>query len=100
MVHTFWEFVIDFYLSRPAPEVIGQINLSINDEYYDTTNENRGIALVFNHLNFKSMKSRSGTTKDKEDIVKVLRSMDFDVRVYNDLNKGDLLNILESSEYF
>lgn len=65
------------------------------DEYYDTTNDRRGIALVFSHLNFSTMPSRKGTEKDCDDICSVLFDLDFDVRVFNDLSRKELLETLK-----
>ena len=75
-----------------------KVSIHTEDEYYDTTNQNRGIALIFNQLNFASMKSRSGTGKDRDYIAKVLKKMEFEVRIYNDLRKKELLNVLVESK--
>ncbi|XP_055627014.1 caspase-like isoform X2 [Toxorhynchites rutilus septentrionalis] len=64
------------------------------DEYYDTTYDRRGIALIFSHLNFSTMPSRNGTDKDRDDISSVLYDLDFDVRVFNDLSRKELLETL------
>ncbi|XP_053685960.1 caspase-like [Sabethes cyaneus] len=65
------------------------------DEYYDTTNTNRGVALVFCHMNFSTMAKRNGTDKDRDDICNVLKNLDFDVRVFDDLNRKELLDKLK-----
>lgn len=65
------------------------------DEYYDTTNDRRGVALVFCHMNFSTMAKRNGTDKDRDDICRVLDDLDFDVRVFNDYSRKELLETLK-----
>ncbi|XP_055592854.1 caspase-like [Uranotaenia lowii] len=74
----------DRLISRPAL-----------DEYYDTSNRRRGIALVFCQMNFETMAKRQGTDKDREDICEELNELDFDVRVFDDLNRKKLLDTLK-----
>ncbi|XP_058831650.1 caspase-1-like [Topomyia yanbarensis] len=65
------------------------------EEYYDTTNKRRGVALVFCHMNFNSMAKRNGTDKDRDDICSILYDLDFDVRVFDDLNRQRVLETLK-----
>ncbi|XP_065084024.1 caspase-like [Ochlerotatus camptorhynchus] len=65
------------------------------DEYYDTTNNRRGVALVFCHMNFSSMVKRNGTDKDRDDICNVLYGLDFEVRVFDDLSENEVLETLK-----
>ncbi|XP_065084025.1 caspase-like [Ochlerotatus camptorhynchus] len=65
------------------------------DEYYDTTNNRRGVALVFCHMNFSSMAKRNGTDKDRDDICNVLYGLDFEVRVFDDLSRKEVLETLK-----
>lgn len=49
------------------------------DRYYDMTNKKRGIALIFNHYDFKSMKSRPGTHVDEARLRNTFERLDFQV---------------------
>ncbi|KXJ71200.1 caspase-like [Aedes albopictus] len=65
------------------------------DEYYDTTNKRRGVALVFCHMNFSTMAKRNGTDKDRNDICNSLYALDFEVRVFDDLSRKEVLETLK-----
>ncbi|CAO1419814.1 unnamed protein product [Diamesa tonsa] len=65
-----------------------------DDLYYDFSNANRGIALIFNHEKFKGKDNRKGTKKDGDDLKAVLKGLQFDVRDYMDLNLNEIINIL------
>lgn len=58
------------------------------------TNTNRGVALIFNHMNFDKQSKRNGTDKDRDRIRDVLKSYNFDVRTFNDLKRDQLLDVL------
>lgn len=60
------------------------------------SNKRRGIALVFCHMNFAVMAKRNGTDKDRDDICSTLSGLDFDVRVFNDLRRKELLRTLKN----
>ena len=63
-------------------------------DYYDFTNENRGVALIFNHEYCTDQKRREGTKKDGDDLITVLKKHKFDTRDYLDLTKNEIRNIL------
>ncbi|XP_001849630.2 caspase [Culex quinquefasciatus] len=65
------------------------------EEYYDTTNGRRGQALVFSHMNFTAMAKRNGTDKDRDDICTALYELDFNVHVYEDLSRKEVLETLK-----
>lgn len=54
----------------------------------------RGIALIFNHYEFDTLGARDGTEKDASDIEDVLKSLKFDVEVYNDFKYGQIYEVL------
>ncbi|KFB50000.1 AGAP011949-PA-like protein [Anopheles sinensis] len=56
---------------------------------YKTSHKSRGKALVINYT-----KNRSGSEKDTKDVAEVLKRLQFDVRVENDLNEMELLLLL------
>ena len=66
--------------------------------YYDFSNANRGIALIFNHEKFKDRDNRKGTKKDGDDLKAVLEGLQFDVRDYMDLNLNEIIEILFKGE--
>lgn len=67
-----------------------------NDRYYDFNFRKRGVALIFNHINFKKdpLMQRKGTQKDCESLIKVLKKYGFDVRDYHDQPENQIRNIL------
>lgn len=50
---------------------------------------------MFCHMNFSSMTERNGADKDRDDICITLHGMDFEVHVYNDLSREDVLDTLK-----
>lgn len=69
-----------------------------NAELYDMNNKRRGIALIFNHVEFKKMAKRNGSKKDCEDICQAFGKLDFDVRVYQDPTVTMVAQALKSSK--
>ncbi|CAO1443328.1 unnamed protein product [Diamesa hyperborea] len=65
-----------------------------DDLYYDFSNANRGIAIIFNHEKIKGETNRQGTKKDGDDLKAVLKGLKFDVRDYMDLNLNEIIDIL------
>ncbi|XP_052888474.1 caspase-1-like [Anopheles moucheti] len=64
-------------------------------EQYSTSHPNRGLALVINQVKFSRMAQRDGSDKDRDSICKVLSDIGFNVRVFDNLNKKNLLAMLE-----
>ena len=58
------------------------------------SNDNRGIALIFNHEYFNGQSRREGTQKDCDDLKTVLEKHKFDVRYYMDLKLYEIKDIL------
>jgi len=59
----------------------------------------RGKALIFNHEKYKQermLAPRYGTNLDRDELEKTLKSMNFDVNVYNDLKWIEIEEILEN----
>lgn len=69
--------------------------------YYNMNHKNRGLALIFNHEKYdnNNMSSRDGTHVDCDRLRETLRSLDFDVRIYDDLKLNDILYNLEKGMY-
>lgn len=70
-----------------------------NDRYYDFSNENVGMALIFNQVKVKGESERKGSQKDADDLNKVLSSIGFDVQVHNDFTVRQIGNKLVESEF-
>jgi len=69
-------------------------------EHYNMGHRRRGKAFIFNHMNFDpklSLKARSGTHNDRDNLKVVLRQLDFEVEVYNDLPVREIERILEQA---
>ncbi|XP_033230599.1 caspase-1-like [Belonocnema kinseyi] len=71
--------------------------LDPNSETYDMNHERRGVALIFNHINFKKMTPRKGTIKDCTDFSRVLKCLGFEVRVYADKSTKHIQQVLKST---
>ena len=56
------------------------------------------MALIFNHFEFNithtKLKPRLGTYKDRDELKKVLKFLEFDVRIFNDLKYVQLIDEL------
>jgi len=69
-------------------------------EHYNMGHRRRGRAFIFNHMNFESklqLKARNGTHCDRDNLKVVLRQLDFDVEVHNDLPCREIERILEQA---
>lgn len=67
---------------------------------YNMSHRRRGKAFVFNHMNFESklgLRPRNGTHNDRDNLRVVLRQLDFEVEVHNDLPYKEIERILESA---
>lgn len=70
-----------------------------SEKYYDFTNSNVGLALIFNQNEFEKEAERKGSTKDVEDLSNVLTKIGFDVKIYIDLTVNQIKKQLEASEF-
>ncbi|KAL0841921.1 hypothetical protein ABMA28_014153 [Loxostege sticticalis] len=63
-----------------------------NAPYYNMNHKNRGMALIFNHEHFDihSLKSRTGTNVDSDNLAKVLKSLDFRVTVFHNKKSEEI----------
>ena len=58
------------------------------------SNDNRGIALIFNHEYFTGQSRSVGTQKDAHNLKTVLKKHKFEVRYYMDLTKNEISKVL------
>ncbi|XP_039614034.1 caspase-6-like isoform X3 [Polypterus senegalus] len=64
-------------------------------EEYHMTHKRRGVALIFNQERFfwyLAMPNRNGTNADKENLMRRLTELNFDVRAYDNLKVEDMWN--------
>lgn len=68
-----------------------------NAPYYNMKHKYRGIAILFNHEHFEihSLKSRTGTNVDSDNLSKVLKALGFHVTVLNNLTSGEILSYIQ-----
>ena len=62
------------------------------------THAQRGLAIIFNHLNFApetNQRARTGTNIDRNSLINTLSQLNFDVIVHNDKTKNKILDILD-----
>jgi caspase 7 len=71
-----------------------------DSEHYNMGHRRRGRAFIFNHMNFEGklqLKARNGTHCDRDNLKVVLRQLDFEVEVHNDLPCREIERILEQA---
>jgi len=87
--------------SAIAPPSFGPVirmPVARDSEVYNMNHPRRGIAIIFNHMNFDQrlgLKKRNGTDVDRDSLRSVLKGLDFEVKVYNDLHFKQLERVLE-----
>ena len=75
-----------------APPTFGPVirmPVERDSEVYNMNHPRRGTAIIFNHMYFDQrlgLKQRNGTNVDRDSLKSVLKGLDFEVRVYNDLH--------------
>lgn len=87
--------------TKKEPEAPGKTIPSkpTNERYYDFTNANVGVAMIFNQMKVKGEMERKGSKKDANDLEIVLLKIGFDVKVYDDFTVDQIRNELFASEY-
>jgi hypothetical protein len=67
------------------------------DLYYKMNNKRRGIAIIFNneHFEIPSLKLRTGTNVDRDNLKHTMKDLGFQVAVYDNLTAKDIMEILE-----
>jgi len=69
-------------------------------EQYNMNHRRRGKAYIFNHMNFDprlQLRPRNGTNCDRDNLRIILRQLDFEVEVHDDLPFKEIERILESA---
>lgn len=70
-----------------------------NAPYYNMSHKQRGMAIIFNHEHFDihSLKSRTGTHVDCDNLAKVLKNLGFRVTVLNNLKAKDVNRYIQQT---
>lgn len=68
------------------------------DDYYKMDNPRRGVALIFNQMNFTNPECppRDGTNKDRDDLAKLYANFGFEVMIHDDLNAAEIYDVLDT----
>jgi len=85
-------------IAPPAFGPVIRMPVERDSEVYNMNHPRRGIAIIFNHMNFDprlGLKQRNGTNVDRDSLRSVLKGLDFEVKVYNDLYFKQLERVLE-----
>ncbi|XP_053675874.1 caspase-like [Anopheles nili] len=67
----------------------------VDDAHYDMRHERRGVAVIFSHKKFLHLPERKGTDEDCANLRRVLLELQFEVRVYKDLEKRQIKDVLD-----
>jgi hypothetical protein len=70
-----------------------------DERYYDYTNKNLGIAIIFNQMKFRDEETRKGSEKDARDLKEVLDGLGFHTEVCPDLTTSEIRLLLQEREY-
>lgn len=70
-----------------------------NAPYYNMNHKQRGMAIIFNHEHFDihSLKARTGTHVDSDNLAKVLKNLGFRVTVLNNLKAEDVNKYIQQT---
>eukprot|EP00095_Tigriopus_kingsejongensis_P001510 snap_masked-scaffold220_size252247-processed-gene-0.1 protein:Tk01510 transcript:snap_masked-scaffold220_size252247-processed-gene-0.1-mRNA-1 annotation:"casp1_spofr ame: full" len=84
--------------SRSVPANMARMPVEKDSETYNMNHKRRGVAFIFNHMNFDhrlSLKERNGTYADGDNLKATLRRLGFEVRPFNDLPFKEIDRLLE-----
>ncbi|EAA10483.4 AGAP004920-PA [Anopheles gambiae str. PEST] len=86
-------------LVASVPEIISSSVIHelepVDDAHYNMSHNRRGVAAVFNHRKFLHASERKGTDADCDNIRQVLIYLQFEVRVYDDLTRKEIKQVLD-----
>uniref|UniRef100_A0A2A4JRA2 Caspase-1 n=1 Tax=Heliothis virescens TaxID=7102 RepID=A0A2A4JRA2_HELVI len=76
---------------------IARMPVDRNAPYYNMNHKHRGIALIFNHEHFDihSLKSRTGTNVDSDNLAKVLKGLGFRVTVLTNSKSEEVMKYIQ-----
>lgn len=78
---------------------IARMPVDRNAPFYNMNHKNRGLAIIFNHEHFDihSLKSRTGTNVDGDNLSKVLKGLGFRVAVLNNLTAEEVNSYIKQT---
>lgn len=78
---------------------VARMPVDRNAPYYNMAHKQRGMAIIFNHEHFDihSLKSRTGTHVDSDNLAKVLKNLGFRVTVLNNLKAKDVNKYIQQT---
>jgi len=82
----------------PREAKFAQMPVERYASHYNMKHNKRGIAIIFNHEHFEimSLKSRTGTNVDCENLRHALETLNFDTQVYKDLRFNEIQREVET----
>lgn len=90
------QHIIDSITRRQAVPT-AKTTVDRNAVYYNMNHRNRGMAIIFNHENFKTnlnLKARSGTNLDRSNLENSFKKLGFSTQVYHDKTQSEVLDII------
>lgn len=67
--------------------------------FYNMNHLKRGLALIFNHESFDSHAPRRGTHVDRDRLNNTLKSLDFEVRIFENLKIEQIKHVLSDGKW-
>lgn len=85
--------------SSSQPNRVARMPVDRNAPYYNMNHKHRGMAIIFNHEHFDihSLKSRTGTNVDSDNLSKVLKSLGFKVTVFSNLKSEEINKFIQQT---
>lgn len=82
-----------------ASRDVACMSVDRNSAYYKMSHKRRGMAIIFNHEYFDihSLKPRSGTNVDRDNLKYTMKDLGFEVSVYDNLKIKDIMKIVDEA---
>ncbi|XP_078050765.1 caspase-1 [Augochlora pura] len=85
------------HVERPLVQDGVVTQVPMDAEVYRMNHKRRGVALIFNHINFKRMATRKGSVKDCKDLTQTFTRLGFETREYVDTPVPAIVSILKAT---
>lgn len=94
-------YLLTFSFSKAYGKTYAKMPVERYASEYNMNHAKRGLALVFNHEHFDipSLKSRTGTNVDCENLCDTLKGLHFEVSMYKDFRSADIQHEIQSGEF-
>ena len=73
---------------------IAKMPVDRDSDTYNMNHKRRGLAIIFNHKKFDKnlgLGIRNGTDGDRDNLIKTLKQLDFEVQAHNDMTFRELV---------